>query len=315
MVALPSSQQLRYLITLADLKHFGRAAIACSVTQSTLSAGILALERQLDTPLLDRKVGKRVVFTPLGEEIVRRSRTALEALEALHQVAQAAREPMTGPMRLGVIPTIGPFILPRLVSLIRETFPRIRLSLTEDMTERLMEKLTTGRLDVLLLAMPCDCEGLETIPVWRDPFILVLPAGHPLASWPEVPLEKLVDEQMVLLEDGHCLRDQTVDICRQGNGWTGSEPDINHTASSLHTLVQMTAQGLGVGLLPQLAVDSGILAGCNVVTRPVTGGPMWRTIGLGWRQKSPRSAEFRALATVLGQLAPSGDALLPQTDA
>ncbi|NHO31279.1 hydrogen peroxide-inducible genes activator [Acetobacter fallax] len=310
MVALPSPQQLRYLIALAELRHFGRAATACSVTQSTLSAGILALERQLDAPLLDRNVGKRVVFTPPGEEIVRRSRIALDALEALYHVAEASREPMTGPMRLGVIPTIGPFILPGLIPLVRERFPQIRLSVMEDMTERLMEKLTTGRLDVLLLAMPCDCDGLETIPVWRDPFVLALPETHPLARLSKIPLEKLTEEQMVLLEDGHCLRDQTVDICRQGHAWAGNEPEITHTASSLYTLVQMIGQGLGIGLLPRLAVDSNMLAGTGVVTRPVTGGPLWRTIGLGWRLRSPRTTEFRALATALERLAPPGADLL-----
>ncbi|MBV1838194.1 hydrogen peroxide-inducible genes activator [Acetobacter estunensis] len=306
MVAFPSPQQLRYLLALAELRHFGRAATACSVTQSTLSAGILALERQLDVQLLDREVGKRVVFTPLGEEILRRGRVALEALETICQVAEASRDPMTGPMRLGIIPTIGPFILPRLVPLVSALFPRVRLFISEDMTERLQERLMTGRLDVLLLGMPCDCDGLETTPLWRDPFVLIVPPGHPLEALPVVPLDQLTGERMVLLEDGHCLRDQTVDVCRQGNNWADSEPEAMHTASSLHTLVRMVGQGLGIGLVPQLAVDHGLLDGAGVVARPLTGGPVWRTIGLGWRLRSPRAEDFRTLANGLRRLGPEG---------
>ncbi|BCI67025.1 lysR family transcriptional regulator [Acetobacter aceti NRIC 0242] len=306
MMILPSPQQLRYLLALAELRHFGRAASACAVTQSTLSAGILALERQLDASLLDREVGKRVVFTLLGEEVVRRARVALELLEGIAQIAQASREPMTGPVRLGVIPTIGPFILPRLIPLVREWFPQIRLIITEDMTERLLEKIAVGRLDAMLLAMPCLCEGLETIPLWRDPFVLALPQHHELAKLSSVPLEMLGNERMVLLEDGHCLRDQTVDVCRQERNWAGNEPESAHTASALHTLVRMIGEDLGVGLLPELAVASGILEGTGVVARPVTGGPAWRTIGLGWRQKSPRTEDFRVLARTLKKLAPSG---------
>ncbi len=213
---------------------------------------------------------------------------------------------MTGPVRLGVIPTIGPFILPRLIPLVREWFPQIRLIITEDMTERLLEKIAVGRLDAMLLAMPCLCEGLETIPLWRDPFVLALPQHHELAKLSSVPLEMLGNERMVLLEDGHCLRDQTVDVCRQERNWAGNEPESAHTASALHTLVRMIGEDLGVGLLPELAVASGILEGTGVVARPVTGGPAWRTIGLGWRQKSPRTEDFRVLARTLKKLAPSG---------
>ena len=236
--------------------------------------------------------------------MVRRARVALVLLEAISQVVQTAREPMTGPVRLGVIPTIGPFILPGLLPLIEEKFPQIRLIITEDMTERLLEKITTGRLDVLLLAMPCICDGLETVPLWRDPFMLVLPRRHELAALSVVPLERLTEERMILLEDGHCLRDQTVDVCRQGRAWVEHEADAAHTVSSLHTLVRMIGTGLGVGIIPKLAIDSGILEGADVVARPLTGGPAWRTIGLGWRTKSPTAEDFHLLAHTLRTLAP-----------
>src|SRR5579875_1157653 len=178
MNPLPTPQQLRYLVALAEHAHFGRAADACAVTQSTLSAGLLALERQLDAKLLDRSGGKRVVFTPLGQEVLARARAALAALEAVTETAAAARAPMSGPLRLGVIPTIGPFLLPRLMPALRAAFPRLRHFLREDTTDRLLDRLTANKLDVLLLALPCECGLAETMPVARDEFLLALPPGN-----------------------------------------------------------------------------------------------------------------------------------------
>jgi len=304
MIPLPSPQQLRYLLTLAEMRHFGRAAKACAVTQSTLSAGILALERQLDAKLLDRDVGKRVVFTPLGEEIAIRAQAALTALEAVSEAAQTSREPLTGPLRLGVIPTIGPFLVPRIVPLLRARFPQIRLSLYEDLTDRLMEKLALGRLDMLVLAMPCVCDGAHTIPLWRDDFMVALPAGHPLAALPSVPLAALESERMILLEDGHCLRDQTLDICRQETGWSLTDTDQEFTATTLYTLVQMVSQKLGIALLPRLAVESSILSGSEVVVRPLD-APASRMIGLAWRPRSPRADDFLALGRLFSGLGPA----------
>src|SRR3954447_19645592 len=182
MTPLPSPQQLRYLLALADHGHFGRAANACAVTQSILSAGIIALERQLDAALLERGAAKRPVFTPLGLEVVERARQALSALEAVAETAAAARDPLSGPLRLGVIPTIGPFLLPRLMPALRAAFPRLRLWLREDQTERLVTQLEAGRLDLLLLALPCACGEAELLPIAPDPFLAVLPVGHRLAG-------------------------------------------------------------------------------------------------------------------------------------
>src|SRR6516162_5854913 len=187
MTVLPSPQQLRYLTALAESRHFGRAALACSVTQSTLSAGILALERQLDAAILDRNAGKHVVFTPLGLELIERSGTALAALAGVVEAATAARAPMSGPLRLGVIPTIGPFLLPRLMPVLREGFPQLRLYLREDTTARLVERLEASRLDVLLVALPCDCGGADASPIARDEFLVALPRGHWLAAQEKVP--------------------------------------------------------------------------------------------------------------------------------
>src|ERR1700734_910777 len=182
MTPLPSPQQLRYLVALAESRHFGRAAQACTVTQSTLSAGLLALERQLDCHILDRAAGRHVVFTPLGLDLVERARTALTSLEAVSEAAMATREPMGGPLRLGVIPPIGPFLLPRLMPALREAFPRLRLYLREDTTANLVDRLTTNRLDLLLLATPCDCGGADTVSVARDAFLIALPERHRLAG-------------------------------------------------------------------------------------------------------------------------------------
>ena len=300
---LPSPQQLRYLVALADQGHFGRAAATCAVTQSTLSAGLLALERQIDAPLIERGATRRPVFTTVGVEVVARARLALAALEEVSEAAAAARDPLSGPLRLGVIPTIGPFLLPRLMPALRAAFPRLKLFLREEMTERLMLHLDQGRLDLLLLALPCDCAAAEQVPIGPDPFVLALPPGHRLAALPEVPLEALAAERVLLLEDGHCLRAQAQEACGLPRGLAAGD---GFAATSLHTLAQMAAGGLGLALLPRLAVEGGVLAGTELVVRPLAaasgdgmGAPPARTLALAWRPRSPRAAEFRALAPAI----------------
>jgi LysR family hydrogen peroxide-inducible transcriptional activator len=328
MTPLPTPQQLRYLLALADHQHFGQAAAACHVSQSTLSAGLLALERQLDTRILAREGGKRPSFTPLGHELVLRARTAVAALEAIAEAADAARAPMSGPLRLGVIPTIGPFLLPRLMPLLRVRYPRLRLFLREDTTARLLDRLAAGRLDLLLLALPYDCAGAQTLQVARDPFLVALPPGHPLAGTGSavgnigggIAVQALAGERMLLLEEGHCLRDQALAACRRPSRADRPRPaelDDGHpdgfAATSLHTLVQMVAGGLGLTLLPQLAVDGQVTAGAEVVLRPLSGAGASRTLGLAWRANSPREAEFRGLAPLVAEAAksPAGGALAP----
>jgi LysR family transcriptional regulator, hydrogen peroxide-inducible genes activator len=295
MTYLPAPQQLRYLVTLAETQHFGRAASACAVTQSTLSAGLIALERQLDAAILDRSLGKRVAFTPLGLEIIARARTALASLETIAEAATAAREPMSGPLRLGVIPTIGAFLLPRLMPALREAFPNLRLYLHEDTTNRCLERLASNRLDLVLLALPCDCAGADTMAVARDEFVVALPPGSPLAELDRISPRQLTQERMLLLEEGHCLRDQALSVCPPAR----AEAPDGYAATSLHTLVQMVAGGLGITLLPRLAVEAGVTTGTDVTLRPLSGRGAWRTIGLAWRPTAPREADFRALAAVL----------------
>jgi LysR family hydrogen peroxide-inducible transcriptional activator len=301
MVPLPSPQQLRYLVALAETRHFGRAALACTVTQSTLSAGMLTLESQLDAPILDRSAGKHVVFTPLGLELVERARIALTALTAVTEAVDAARAPMSGPLRIGVIPTIGPFLLPRLMPALREAFPRLKPWLREDTTARLVDRLAASKLDVLLLALPCDCGGAGTLPLARDEFLVAMPPDHPLAGLESVPPSALATERLLLLEEGHCLREQALMVCGLLAGERGEVLD-SFAATSLHTLVQMVASGLGVTLLPRLAICAGVAAGTGLMLRPLAGVGAWRTLGLAWRSNAPRAAEYRALGGKLAQV-------------
>jgi LysR family hydrogen peroxide-inducible transcriptional activator len=307
MVPVPSPQQLRYLAALADHGHFGRAAAACAVTQSTLSAGLIALERQFGASLLERGVPtKRPIFTPLGVEVVARARTALAALEAVTETIAAARDPLSGPLRFGIIPTVGPFLLPRLMPILREAFPRLRLWLREDQTERLVAQLDAGRLDLLLLAVPCACGEAETMPIAADPFLAALPAGHRLAARDHVAVGALAAERLLLLEDGHCLREHALDACGLPRAMAAATGEDGFAATSLHTLVQMVAGGLGVTLLPRIAVEAGVLAGAPVEVRPLepaTPGeaPPGRTLALAWRPRSPRAAEFRNLAPAIAE--------------
>ena len=299
MTILPSPQQLRYLVALAETRHFGRAAQACSVTQSTLSAGILALERQLDTPYPGPhgRAARGVHAARPWTGGARQSRAG--RAEAVSETAAAAREPMSGPLRMGVIPTIGPFLLPRLMPVLRDAFPRLRLFLREDTTARLVDRLEANRLDVLLLALPCDCGAADTVPVARDEFLVALPPDHRLAA-PEISPPALATERLLLLEEGHCLRDQALAVCGLLAGDRGDTQD-SFAATSLHTLVQMVARGLGITLLPRLAVSRGVAAGTDLVLRPLAAAGAWRTLGLAWRPNAPRAGDYRALAPYLAE--------------
>lgn len=301
MTVLPSPQQLRYLVALAEHGHFGRAALACAVTQSTLSAGILALERQLDARLLERTGGKRPVFTALGRDLIGHAKAVLVALQGCMEAVEAARDPFGGPLRIGTLPAIGPFVLPRLLPRLREGFPRLRLSLREDGLERLLDALDAARLDLLLLALPCECGDAETMILAEDPFSVAMPAGHPLERHEAVPPSALAGERLILLEEGDGLRDHALSACGLPDGTSMADC----TATSLPTLVQMVAGGLGLTLLPRLAIAGGLTAGTDVVLRPLAAAFAVRRIGLAWRAGSPRAREFRALAPSIAAALPA----------
>ncbi|MET4698082.1 LysR family hydrogen peroxide-inducible transcriptional activator [Constrictibacter sp. MBR-5] len=294
MKALPSLRQLRYLDALARERHFGRAAERCAVTQSSLSGGIQELEALLEAQLVER-TKRRVALTPLGEEIVQRARRVLVEAEHLADLAAAAREPLTGRLRMGVIPTIAPFLLPRLLPELRRAYPRLQLFLKEDLTARLVDDLRAGVLDVLLIALPYDCGEVETSILFDDAFQLACHKDHPLARSEQVPLDAVPADSLFLLQDGHCLREHALSACDMG----GDRHQQSFEATSLHTLVQMVDNRLGITLLPQLAIDAGILDGTDTVVRAIAGEPQQRQIGLVWRSQSGRNRELRMLADFL----------------
>ncbi len=298
MLSSPSLRQWQYLVSLAENRHFGRAAEACFVTQSTLSAGIQELETQLGAALVDR-TKRKVVLTPLGEDLAGRARELLGQAEDMVLMARAASVPLSGPLRLGVIPTISPFLLPRVLPALRKRFPDLRLFLREDLTARLIEQLQAGKLDLLLIALPYEGGALDTMTLFDDDFLVACREDHQLARRNSVKLDDLSEAPLLLLEDGHCLRDHALAACRL----TPSPRRDGFAATSLHTLVQMVDSGLGVTLLPRLALDAGILRGTDVTTRPLGDGQKnsgaARTIGLAWRRGTQRAKEFTLFGEAL----------------
>src|SRR5215469_6283744 len=216
MMNLPSLRHLWHLRALHDQGNFGRAAEACHVTQSTLSASIKELEGVLEATLVDRSK-RRVVFTPVGIETVERARRIIKEVEDLTSFTTGSREPLSGTLRMGTIPTIGPFLLPRVLPSLRQVYSRLKLYLVEDLTERLVESLHRGQLDVVLLALPYDCGAVETMILFRDPFVVALPLTHPLAKETTIECERLWCEDLLLLRDGHCLRDHALSACRHAD--------------------------------------------------------------------------------------------------
>ncbi len=288
--ALPTIRQLRYLVALAEHRHFGRAAQASFVTQSTLSASIKELEALLGATLIER-TKRRVLVTPLGAAVAARARAVLRDVEDLVDAVGATGEPLSGPLRLGVIPTIGPFLLPRVLPALRAAHPALALYLREDQTAPLLDRLAAGDLDALLLAFPWRDERVETSVFADDPFWVAFPRDHPFAARESIDQAALAGETLLLLEEGHCLRDHALDACGLDLGVLAG----GFQATSLQTLVQMVDNGLGLTLLPKMAVDGGIVRGTRVAVRPLADAAVARRIGLAWRRSSYRVADFTLL--------------------
>jgi LysR family hydrogen peroxide-inducible transcriptional activator len=294
---LPTLRQLQYLKLLAEHGAFGRAAEAAHVTQPTLSAGIQELERTLGAPVVDR-ARSGIILTPVGEEALRRSIVILNEAEELVEAARNAGQPLTGRFRLGVIPTIAPFLLPKALPLLRERFPKLRLYLREDLTQRLIASLKAGQLDAALIALPYDVAGLQWAHVADDELLAALPADHPLAAFKAAEPEALEREGLILLEDGHCLREHALAACglRPPKAAPGEE---SFAATSLPTVVQMVGSGLGVTFLPRMAVNAGLAEAAPVAVRPIAADHPSREIVVAWRAGSNRSVEGRLLAETL----------------
>lgn len=290
MTRQPTLKQLKYLCAVAEHGHFGNAAKACHVSQSTLSAGILELEEALGASLVERN-NRQVILTGLGSDVVQRALSILLDVEDLMALCDASSAPFSGKMRLGVIPTIAPYILPSLLKRLRKEHPDFQLYIREDLSGHLVDSLQHGELDVLLLALPYPAEKVETMHLFDDPFVFACPRGHQLAREGELSTSELKSQELLLLEDGHCLRDHALEACKLKE----TEIDIPYQATSLNTIVQMVANGIGVTLLPQMALDSRILSGTEVYTRSFKERDVVRSIGLMWRNKTPRRAEFTLL--------------------
>jgi LysR family hydrogen peroxide-inducible transcriptional activator len=294
MVALPSLQQLRFLCALADQGHFGRAAESCAVTQSTLSGGIKELEARLGITLFERG-HRNVILTSRSKDIVARARRLLADAKKLIEVARDAHEPLSGPLRFGIIPTVGPYVMPSLLPHLGATLPQLKLFVREDQTAVLLDKLTSGDLDIVLIATPYDLGDVEVLEIHEDPIVVAMPRHHPLGRGQVVERDELAGQQLLLMEDGHCLRSHSLRACRIVDT-VGNE--VFH-ATSLRTLVQMVAADLGITLIPQLAVGAELASTQNVVIRPISPDRPSRTLVLAWRQASSRGGEFRVLGNLL----------------
>jgi LysR family hydrogen peroxide-inducible transcriptional activator len=284
-------KDLRYLVALADTRHFGRAAERSFVSQPTLSAQLKKLEEYLGVQLIER-APKRVALTTAGEEVVERARRILEASDEIVELAKGHRDPLAGRLKLALLPTIGPYLLPSVAAKLRKQLPRLELMLYEYQTDPMLEKLHSGEIDVGILALPVTMDGLESHLLYKEPFTVALPSQHRLASKAAIRIEDLRDETLLLLEDGHCLRDQALDICAGG----GMHEKQDFRATSLETLRQMVAAGVGITLLPELAGRGAYGAARGVAIRPFTKPIPVRTIGAVWRKSSARREAILALA-------------------
>lgn len=293
---IPTLRQLQFLVALGETGSFSRAAEACHVTQPTLSAGIKELEDLFGVSLAERE-SRGATLTHAGEIAVARASALLADAHALVQAVTSAGALFSGPFHLGAIPTIAPFVLPQIVGQLTRRYPELKLYLTEDRTHRLIDQLRARTLDAAFIALPWDAPGIEMMTLFDDEFLLAAPAGHPLSRKNGLSPEDLQGEDLLLLEDGHCLRDHAVSICRLKTG-AGRE---QVAATSLGTLVNMVAGGLGVSLIPRLAADNGLALGPDVAIRSFVTPIIGRQVGIAWKSGSPREAEARTLGELVRQ--------------
>ena len=291
---LPTLKQLQYLVALKEHGHFGRAAEASFVTQSTLSAGLRELESLIGVTLVERT--RRVVrFTPLGLRIAEKARRILREAEELADLARAAGKPLSGELRMSVIPTIAPFLLPTLLPKLRADWPELKLYLREEPSQAACDALHRGQVDCVLLALPYGCGDVESVELFEDRLFVAFPPDMAEEPPLHVTPAAIDEDRLLLLEDGHCLKDHALAA--------SNRPELRAEAArmgtSLHTLVQMVDNGLGMTMLPQMAVDAGILNGTHVIARPLDADHPARRIALIWRKGSPREKEFRLLAEAL----------------
>jgi LysR family transcriptional regulator, hydrogen peroxide-inducible genes activator len=293
--------ELRYAVAVADHRHFGRAAKACFVTQPTLSAQVKKLERALGVRLFERS-SQSVHTTAVGEEIVREARAVLAGAERILEVARSKKEPMTGTWRLGVIPTLAPYLLPWLVPRLRGAFPRLRLLFREMKTTDVLAEIAGRRIDCGMLALPIAADHLTVEPVFDEPFFLIAPPGHELARKKAVHEADLAGERVLLLDEGHCLREQALSICSRARAIEATgESDFR--ATSIETLRHMVAGGMGLTLLPALALRNG---DGQTTSIPFADPVPFRRMALAWREGHPRARDYVEIAKFLRDHLPQG---------
>lgn len=297
-------QELRYIVALADTGHFGKAAEACFISQSTLSTQVKKLEDFLGVVLFDRSL-KQVTLTSVGREIIASARLILAEANRIRELARQTDDPMERTVNLGVIPTLGPYYLPHVLKQLHRTYPKLRLLLREEMTPHVLSHLTDGKLDAGLLALPVDDANLEVVPLFKEPFLAAVPAKHKLANSATIKIKDLAKAGLLLLEEGHCLRDHALEACHL-DGMQNEEI----SATSLETLRQMVGMGLGVTLIPVLA-SGATTAITQVALRQLAAPGASRTIGLVWRKRSPLSATMEQLAKTLKESLPPHTLAIP----
>jgi LysR family transcriptional regulator, hydrogen peroxide-inducible genes activator len=287
-------RDLRYLVTLADTRHFGKAAARCHVSQPTLSAQLKKLEEYLGVELIERQP-RRVALTEIGEQIVAHARRVVTDSDELLSLARSQRDPLSGGLKLALIPTIGPYLLPLVARQLRKQLPKLKLMLYEYQTEPLLQALRAGDIDLGILALPVHADGVESRKLFEEDFMVALPKGHRLAEKANIKLDDLTGNSLLLLEDGHCLRDQALEICSRGD----IEEDQDYRATSLETLRQMVAAGMGVTLLPKLSTSGPFGNDKSVIVRPFPKPAPTRIVGAVWRKSSKRNAAIKAVCNVV----------------
>ena len=303
---LPSIRQLQYLLAVVELRHFGQAAERCFVTQSTLSTGIQELENMLGAKLLER-TKRRVNPTPLGLNMAEKARQILELSAQLVELAQQDKEPLAGPLKLGVIPTIGPFLLPQVLPALRQHYPKLQLYLIEDQTARLVERLACGEIDAAVLALPYDLGKLEYQAFWDERFWVAIPAGHPLSQDGPITASELPADELMLLEEGHCFRDHALSACHRDE----LQRQSAFQGTSLYTLIEMVAGGQGITFLPEMAINSSLAQHKGVSLRALKEPGPHRKIGLAWRTTYHRKNDLALLGECMAGLMKKGAPSVP----
>ncbi|HEY5972557.1 MAG TPA: DNA-binding transcriptional regulator OxyR [Pseudoxanthomonas sp.] len=290
-------RDLKYLLALADHRHFGRAAAACFVSQPTLSTQIKKLEEELGVSLVER-APRKVMLTPAGRDAADRARRIVAEVEQMKEAARRSQDPEAGTVRLGIFPTLGPYLLPHVIPRIRERFPNLELLLIEEKSDVLLSRLHEGKLDAALLALPVNDDQLHSEFLFEEPFLLAVPENHPLAQRDSLSLAELNDQKLLLLEDGHCLREQALEVCRL----SGANEKSEFRATSLETLRQMVAANVGITLLPTLAIKPPVARSQNIHLLGFSDSHPSRQIAMLWRKSSAMGQFLLELSKVFSEL-------------